>query len=58
MRFALQGFTAYLGSVQIAPTWLLADGTNDRIMLLDFSDEGIRQAEEEGEGEEGEEEEE
>jgi WD40 repeat protein len=58
MRFALQGFTAYLGSVQIAPTWLLADGTNDRIMLLDFSDEGIRQAEEEGEGDEGGEEEE
>ena len=31
-RFVLQGFTAYLGSLQISPTWLLADGTNNAVM--------------------------
>ena len=47
VRFVLQGFTAYLGSLQIGPTWLLADGTNNAILMLDFSDEGIRRQEEE-----------
>lgn len=46
MRFMLQGFTAYIGSVQMAPTWLLADGTNNEIVLLDFSEEGALQGEE------------
>ena len=35
----LQGYTAFIGSVQLAPTWLLADGTNNEIVLLDFSEE-------------------
>ena len=39
MRFMLQGFTAYLGSVQVGPSWLLADGTNNAITLLDFAEE-------------------
>ena len=38
MRFLLQGFTAYLGSLQIAPTWLLSDGTNNAVVLVDFAD--------------------
>lgn len=47
MRFMLQGFTAYIGSLQMAPTWLLADGTNNAIVLLDFAegDEGSLQDE-------------
>ena len=36
MRFMLQGFTAYLGSLQLAPTWLLADGMNNAVLLVDF----------------------
>ena len=39
LRFMLQGFTAYLGSVQVGPSWLLADGTNNAITLLDFAEE-------------------
>ena len=37
LRFVLQGFTAYLGSVEISPTWLIADGTNNAIVKLDFA---------------------
>jgi len=39
LRFTLQGYTAYLGSVQIAPTWLMADGTNNVVTLLDFGEQ-------------------
>ena len=39
LRFMLQGFTAYLGSLQLAPTWLLTDGTNNAVVLIDFSGE-------------------
>lgn len=38
MRFMLQGYTAYIGSLQMAPTWLLADGTNNALVLLDFAE--------------------
>jgi WD40 repeat protein len=31
LRFVLEGFTAYLGSMVCAPTWLLADGTNNAV---------------------------
>jgi len=41
-RFVLQGFTAYLGSLQVSPTWLLADGTNNAVVMLDFTEEAIR----------------
>lgn len=47
VRFVLQGFTAYLGSLQVGPTWLLADGTNNAILMLDFTEAGIRRQEEE-----------
>ena len=50
-RFVLQGFTAYLGSLQLGPTWLLADGTNNAILMLDFTEEGVRRQEEEEEEE-------
>ena len=55
VRFVLQGFTAYLGSLQVGPTWLLADGTNNAILMLDFTEEGIRAQEEEDEEEDAEE---
>ena len=54
VRFVLQGFTAYLGSLQVGPTWLLADGTNNAILMLDFTDEGIRAQEEEDDEEDDE----
>ena len=47
VRFVLQGFTAYLGSLQVGPTWLLAGGTNNAILMLDFTEEGIKAQEEE-----------
>ena len=31
--------------------WLLADGTNNAILMLDFTEEGLRRAEEEDEEE-------
>jgi len=40
MRFMLQGFTAYIGSVQCSPSWLLADGTNNAVVMMDFSSAG------------------
>ena len=40
LRFMLQGFTAYIGSVQISPSWLIADGTNNNVVCMDFSGEG------------------
>ncbi|KAL1503059.1 hypothetical protein AB1Y20_011126 [Prymnesium parvum] len=41
LRFMLEGFTAYLGSVQLSPSWLIADGTNNNVVVkLDFSDGG------------------
>jgi len=46
-RFVLQGFTAYLGSLQVSPTWLLADGTNNAVVMLDFTEEAVRAQEEE-----------
>ena len=39
LRFMLQGFTAYIGSVQADPSWLIADGTNNAVVLLDFAAE-------------------
>ena len=46
VRFELRGFTAYLGSLQMGPTWLLADGTNNAVLMLDFTDEAIHEQEE------------
>lgn len=37
LRFMLQGFTPHIGSVQIGPSWLMADGTNNLVLLMDFS---------------------
>jgi hypothetical protein len=69
----LQGFTPHIGSVQIGPSWLMADGTNNLVLLMDFSrgaapaegldEDGVELGDLEGEGEdeeweEGEEEEE
>ena len=31
-----QGFTAYIGSVQCSSDWLIADGTNNAVVLMDF----------------------
>ena len=36
MRYMLQGFTTYIGSVQLSPSYLVADGTRDRIMMFSF----------------------
>ena len=47
VRFELRGFTGYLGSVRVAPTWLIADGTNNAVLKLDFSEEAILAQEEE-----------
>ena len=30
----LRGFTGYLGSVRVAPTWLIADGTSNAVLKL------------------------
>ena len=35
-----QGFTAYIGSVQCSSDWLIADGTNNAVVLMDFDAEG------------------
>ena len=50
VRFELRGFTAYLGSLQVSNDWMLADGTNNAIVLLDFSDDAVSSADEEIEG--------
>eukprot|EP00962_Isochrysis_galbana_P040590 scaffold14736_cov114-Isochrysis_galbana.AAC.2 len=60
----LQGFTPHIGSVQIGPSWLMADGTNNLVLLMDFSrgaapaegleEEGVELGEKEDEEEEGE----
>ena len=44
LRFMLQGFTAYIGSVQADPSWLIADGTNNAVVLLDFAAESADDA--------------
>lgn len=31
LRFMLQGYTAFLGSLQVGPTWFVADGTNNAV---------------------------
>ena len=36
LRFMLQGFTPYITSVQISPSWLIADGTNNAVVMMDF----------------------
>lgn len=52
VRFELRGFTAYLGSVRVSPQWLIADGTNNAVIKLDFSEEAVlAQADEEDEDE-------
>jgi len=49
VRFELRGFTAYLGSLQVADSWMLADGTNNAVLKIDFSEEALlaQEAEEE-----------
>jgi len=37
LRFMLQGFTAYIGSVEFSSSWLCADGTNNAVILMDFA---------------------
>lgn len=46
LRFTLQGFTPYLGSVQVAPSWLVADGTDNVVLKLDFSADAVADEEE------------
>ena len=38
-RFRLQGFTAYVGSLHLTPSRIIADGTNNAIVCLDFAPE-------------------
>ena len=45
VRFELRGFTGYLGSVRVAPTWLIADGTNNAVLKLDFGEEYAQEEE-------------
>ena len=37
LRFMLQGFTQYIGAVQIGPTGLMPEGTNNLVVMMDFS---------------------
>ena len=53
-RFVLQGFTAYLGSLVLTPTSLLADGTNNAVLMLEFDEEAIRRHEAEDAAADGE----
>lgn len=46
LRFMLQGFTAYLGSIQLSPSWLIADGTNNIVVKLDFAITGAEATQE------------
>lgn len=48
VRFELRGFTAYLGSLQVADSWMLADGTNNAVLKIDFSEEAVLAQEEGG----------
>jgi WD40 repeat protein len=41
VRFELRGFTAYLGSLRVSPQWLIADGTNNAVLKLYFTEEAI-----------------
>ena len=36
-RFRLQGFTRYVGSLHLTPSRLIADGTNNAVVCLDFA---------------------
>ena len=36
-RFRLQGFTRHVGSLHLTPSRLIADGTNNAVVCLDFA---------------------
>ena len=57
LRFMLQGFTPYIGSVQLSSSWLMADGTNNAVVMMDLSN-GEQAEEEDDDDEDGDEEEE
>ena len=46
----MRGYTAYIGSVQISPSWLLADGTNNAVVLMDFSADQVALDDADGDG--------
>ena len=56
-RFVLYGYTTYIGSLHVSPTCLLSDGTNNAVMLLDFTEAAVleqqREQEEEDDDDDG-----
>ena len=36
-RFRLEGFTRHVGSLHLTPSRLIADGTNNAVVCLDFA---------------------
>lgn len=41
LRFMLQGYTPYISSVNIASSWLMADGTNNALVVMDFRTDSL-----------------